>query len=1076
MMKKIILLLAILMSFVSCDQILGDKEDPDKGDNGNNVTISEIILNFEAKGGTHNITLSSTGKWVAIANDSWATVTPSSGEAGETQNITITTPPYEEHKNRETAVIFAVVDADDNVLPQQTTMTVNQYQKNAIIIGEDLVELSYKSSELHVVVASNVNINIEMPENAKWITHHQTRNMANELFIFNVEDNLYSDREASIIFHNIETHVADTLTVKQGSKSAVFIDQKEYNLRSAAQTVDVKLSSNVGVETQIPTEANWISLAQRSKGLADTVITLVLTENPDAQARSAQIKFIHKESGASEIVTINHFHAGAVVIGEAEYTLARDAQDVDIKVATSANVAITIPVEANWITATKGKGEYKLHIKENTTKLQRVAGIVFTDQQTNESQTVTITQFDGDQSVIVLAPNETLESKFEGMVGDIRILKVKGEALTSDDFDFINTNMTNLVELDIFNTKTLSVPAKAFNQYDNSVNTKLTNVKLPNSVIELGYRAFRNCEKLTQINIPDGVKTIPTSSFSGCKNLQNITLPKELTSINERAFFQCASLTEMIVPEGVTEIESYAFAHCLNLTKITIPSTVKEMKLQIFSECTKLRTVNLPEGITEISSNMFYNCSSLTNITIPKSVTKINDYAFANCGALAAIDIHEGITEISKFAFLNCNKLTQVKLPTSLTILGISAFELCTNLNQINIPSNLKVISEGAFTGCEELTKIDIPASVTTIGKYAFEWCVKLIDLTIPVNGNLETIDDNAFSSCDRLLSFELPNKLKYLGSNAFWSCDFITSATIPEGVTAIGNNTFEFSGLQEVSLPTTLKSIGHEAFKHTNLTAIKLPEGLQSIGDRAFETSTLLKTITIPQSVTEMGDYVFNNCSELTQATLSTSMDYVPGAIFLDCRKLTDVTIPQNVTKIRGGAFSGCSGLQTITLPTNLKEIGGNAFSECKGIQSFVIPVGVTVIEATTFKSCAMTEIKFLGNIRSIGADAFVHCEKLKSITFSDELIDIGARAFQYCKTLKEIKLPLNLTIINEEAFAYCDNLNKVTSFSVRPPVLSPSAFESTNITSVIVPNNSVNDYKKAIFWKEFANVITGF
>ena len=81
-------------------------------------------------------------------------------------------------------------------------------------------------------------------------------------------------------------------------------------------------------------------------------------------------------------------------------------------------------------------------------------------------------------------------------------------------------------------------------------------------VTSIGISAFFGCSGLTEITIPEGVKSIREGTFSKCKNLTEITLPEGVTSIGKWAFSGCSSLTEITLPEGVTTIEHNAFSGC----------------------------------------------------------------------------------------------------------------------------------------------------------------------------------------------------------------------------------------------------------------------------------------------------------------------------------------------------------------------------------------------------------------------------------------------------------------------------------------------------------------------------------
>lgn len=54
---------------------------------------------------------------------------------------------------------------------------------------------------------------------------------------------------------------------------------------------------------------------------------------------------------------------------------------------------------------------------------------------------------------------------------------------------------------------------------------------------------FRDLTDITKVVISEGVTSIGSQAFSGCKNLKSIELPKGLTSIGNYAFYDCTNLT-----------------------------------------------------------------------------------------------------------------------------------------------------------------------------------------------------------------------------------------------------------------------------------------------------------------------------------------------------------------------------------------------------------------------------------------------------------------------------------------------------------------------------------------------------
>ena len=68
---------------------------------------------------------------------------------------------------------------------------------------------------------------------------------------------------------------------------------------------------------------------------------------------------------------------------------------------------------------------------------------------------------------------------------------------------------------------------------------------IPNSVVSIGYYAFRLVNDLTSINIPNSVTTIGYHAFEGCYRLTNLTIGNSVTSISDCAFYKCSSLADV---------------------------------------------------------------------------------------------------------------------------------------------------------------------------------------------------------------------------------------------------------------------------------------------------------------------------------------------------------------------------------------------------------------------------------------------------------------------------------------------------------------------------------------------------
>ena len=83
----------------------------------------------------------------------------------------------------------------------------------------------------------------------------------------------------------------------------------------------------------------------------------------------------------------------------------------------------------------------------------------------------------------------------------------------------------------------------------------------------------RDYDKVTEIEIPDGVQSICSDVFSKFKNLRTVRLPEGLKDFG--GFTGLEQLESVSLPDSITEIEDEAFYGCRSLRSITIPKNVK---------------------------------------------------------------------------------------------------------------------------------------------------------------------------------------------------------------------------------------------------------------------------------------------------------------------------------------------------------------------------------------------------------------------------------------------------------------------------------------------------------------------
>ncbi len=126
----------------------------------------------------------------------------------------------------------------------------------------------------------------------------------------------------------------------------------------------------------------------------------------------------------------------------------------------------------------------------------------------------------------------------------------------------------------------------------------LDKIFLPDSVENIGSRAFKECGWIQRVKLPTSLLTIRDEAFYGCWELKQISLPAALLSVGERAFFECFSLEKVRLNKGLKFIGAEAFSFCESLKEITLPAGLIAIGSDAFFGCKKLRKINVPAGST----------------------------------------------------------------------------------------------------------------------------------------------------------------------------------------------------------------------------------------------------------------------------------------------------------------------------------------------------------------------------------------------------------------------------------------------------------------------------------------------
>ncbi len=411
------------------------------------------------------------------------------------------------------------------------------------------------------------------------------------------------------------------------------------------------------------------------------------------------------------------------------------------------------------------------------------------------------------------------------------------------------------------------INANVFNKsFNGSSDTVLT---IPGTVETIKSNAFAS-STVPNVVIEDGVKTIETLAFTGCKSMKTLRLPTTITEIPSSTFINCSALTSLVIPGNVTRIGADAFNKCSALTSVVMEEGVARVGERVFLGCKLLTDVTFPSTLTELPDHAFESCTSMNSITIPGTIKMLGDMVFYKCSGLESVTLESGVEILGEGVFQECKKLTDITFSDTMDNIPKNTFNLCTGLTSIVIPSNIKTIGDSAFKGDAKIRRVTLEEGVEEIGKSTFEGCSAIISVSLPET--LKKIDNNAFSRNSLLTSIEIPGAVEKISDEAFENCAALRKVTLNEGTKTIGASAFaSCKVLEEINFPSTVESIGAKAF--SSCAALKTPgfsESLTTIGESAFSGCVLFDKITIPKNVNSIGKSAFTKCSNLISVTFT--------------------------------------------------------------------------------------------------------------------------------------------------------------------------------------------------------------
>ena len=158
-------------------------------------------------------------------------------------------------------------------------------------------------------------------------------------------------------------------------------------------------------------------------------------------------------------------------------------------------------------------------------------------------------------------------------------------------------------------------------------------------------------KKISTVIVEEGVTSIGDYAFALQRQLTRVVLPDTLVSIGAEAFWD-SNITELELPDSVRTIEPNAFSCCGNLRRVKLPAGIGGIEFGVFQNCVLLKEITLPDTVKTIGDYTFSGCTNLEKINFPASVKFFGEGAFDNCSNLV-VTIQGGNRTAERYCAVN---------------------------------------------------------------------------------------------------------------------------------------------------------------------------------------------------------------------------------------------------------------------------------------------------------------------------------------------------------------------------------------------------------------------------------------
>lgn len=269
---------------------------------------------------------------------------------------------------------------------------------------------------------------------------------------------------------------------------------------------------------------------------------------------------------------------------------------------------------------------------------------------------------------------------------------------------------------------------------------RLLEIQIPDSVEEIGAGAFQAAERLTGVRIGTGLKSMGNEVFSYDVSLKELSIASaQLERVGKSLFRLVHQLMECVCPAdsaGIAELrKQIEMIHQVGggeevlVKDDTLADAAADGKKEYSEGCIHGELSDMVKYCLRPIDGEHYVLEITGTGDMPGWGSKKNQPWKYVTERITEVRVAEGITSIGDHAFSGLTSLRSVSLPGTINRIGVCSFGECIALTELNFPEGLKALGCRSLWGCVGLETLRLPKTFAVADLMALAYCPNVRDV-----------------------------------------------------------------------------------------------------------------------------------------------------------------------------------------------------------------------------------------------------------------------------------------------------------------------------------------------------------